>query len=114
MKAKGLLILSLLALVLSSCTREVVHQHRYSSADLYFDYWSGPSGTIIEGDIFNDGERYIGSVELEVRLFDDGSLISRDYFWIDSYTYPGEDSYFTLNLDEPYIDDVSVRIISYD
>ena len=113
MKAKSILFLSLAVLFFSGCARETIHYHGYSSADLVFDYWSGPSGTIIEGEIYNDGDNYIGSVELEVKLYDHGSLVKRDRFWIDTYIDPNDFSYFTLDLAEEFIDDVAIRILTY-
>ena len=49
-----------------------------ANADVVYTYWTGPSGTIIEGDIYNDGETYLEAVEIRVKLYDlNGDLIDK-------------------------------------
>lgn len=116
MKKTWMIILGLGLLVMSSCVKEEVYVYReLPQADVLFEFWSGPSGTWVEGEIYNDGNTYINAVELEVRLYDHrGFVIETDWYWINTYSYPGEASGFTLDLWEPYVYDVSVRVTGFD
>ena len=101
---------------MSSCVREEIHVRDTAPyASVYYDYWTGPDGTVIDGDIYNDGHRYIDAVQLEVRLFDRrGGVFATDYYWVNTYSYPGEASYFTIDIPDPYVADVDVQIVRYD
>ncbi len=116
MKKTFLLIIGLSLITLSSCVREEVYIYQdRPDADVIYEYWTGPSGTLIEGEIFNDGNTYLNSVELQVRLYDNRShLIESEYYWINVYSYPGESSFFTLDLWEPYVSDVEIRVTGFD
>ncbi|MFY0644391.1 MAG: hypothetical protein JXR19_07975 [Bacteroidia bacterium] len=115
MKQQLLLFLLLGIAGLSGCSKEEFHYHGYPDADVIFTYWTGPSGTIIEGEVYNDGETYLEAVELKVSLFDHhGDLINEDWYWINTFSYPGEETYFTFDLSIPYVDDVRVKVTDFD
>ena len=99
---------------LTGCAREETPYIGYPGADVSYTYWTGPSGTIIEGEVFNDGETYLEAVELEVELLDHkGRLLERDWFWVNTYSYPGEQSLFTFDLSMPYVDQVVVNVTDF-
>lgn len=116
MKNTLLLLFGLSVLAFSGCVREEVYVYdEIQDVDVFFEYWSGSNGTTIEGSMINDGTTYLYSVELEVRLYDRyGDLIDRDWFWVDSYTYPGEESFFSINTGVRYVSTVEVIPTNYD
>lgn len=116
MKAKILLLLGLAVTTFSSCVREEVYVYNeIPDADVVYDFWSGPAGTLIEGEVFNDGTTYLYAVELEVYMFDRyGDLIEKDWYWVNTYSYPGESSFFTLDLGVPHVSNVDIRPVSFD
>lgn len=116
MKNTLLLLFGISLFTLSSCVREEVYVYdEVRDVDVFYEHWSGPQGTTIEGSMINDGTTYLYAVELEIRMYDRyGDLIERDYFWIDALTYPGEESFFSINLLTPYVSSVEVFPVNFD
>ena len=113
---KIVLYFILATVALSGCMREeVVPYTPITDADIFYEYYSDRYGTIIEGEIINDGETYIEAVQLEVRMFDRyGYLINFDYIWVDAFFYPGEAVDFYFDLPERYVHSVEVYIHAFD
>lgn len=116
MKNTLLLLLGIALVTFSSCAREEIYVYdEIRDVDVFYEYWSGPQGTTIEGSMINDGTAYLYAVELEIRMYDRyGGLIESDWFWIDALTYPGEESFFSINLNTPYVSTVEVFPVSFD
>lgn len=112
---KKLGFIALLAFGLSACSDEpVLYNTPLSYASINYEFYSDFSGTQIDGIIYNDGETFLESVELEVRLYDDvGYIVDYDYVWVDTYAYPGDATRFYLNLPYSYIHDVRVFVNHY-
>ena len=113
---KIVLYLSLAIATLSGCVQEqVVPYNPITDADVFYEYYSDAYGTIIEGEIINDGETYIDAVQLEVRMYDRyGYVIDYDYLWVDAFFYPGEAVDFYFDLPERYVHTVEVFIHEFD
>jgi hypothetical protein len=110
---KWMMICGLGLLALSGCVREEVPYYPVTNAAVQFDYWSDRYGTDIEGEIYNDGETYIDAVQLEVRTYDNrGFIIDYEYFWLDTYFYPGDVVGFTLRSPITYAANVEVYVNS--
>ena len=116
MKNTFLLITGLALFGLSSCVREEVYVYNeVKDVDVFYEHFTGPGGTSIEGSMINDGTTYLYSVELEVRMYDRyGGLIEKDWFWVDTYTYPGEESFFTIDTRIPFVSSVEVFPTNFD
>lgn len=99
----------------AACNPDRVHYvEPYTFADVYYDYWTGPSGTLVEGEVYNEGNTFIREVELEVRFYNRfGRIIYKDWIWVNSLTYPSEISYFHLDIAEPYIHDMDIYVTGY-
>ena len=108
---KWMMIFGLGLLALSGCGREEVPYYPITDADVYFDYWSDRYGTDVEGELYNDGETYIDAVQLEMRTYDrHGFIIDYEYFWIDTYFYPGDMVSFSLRSPITYAANVEIYI----
>ena len=117
MKQKWILGLGAVLLLFSSCIREtvVINEPLITDADVYFEYTADSWGTIVEGEIYNDGETYINAVQLEIRLYDRrGVIIDYEYVWVDTYFNPGESVGYYVELPQRGVWDVDVLISRYD
>ncbi len=115
MMKKMVLILGLGVLILSGCGRETILPVLITDADLIYDFYSDRYGTVVEGEVYNDGETSIDAVQLEIRLYDDyGFIVDYEYVWVDTYFSPGHPVTFYFELSEPWIYDVAVYINAFD
>lgn len=115
MKRTATLLLMALSFgfLLQSCVYEetVVVAPAQPDADVFYDFWAGPRFVEIDGEIFNDGNTFITSVQLEVVTYDDmGFVITRDLMMVDVFLNPREVTGFTLDLPVRYVFDVDVRV----
>ena len=114
---KWILIMGLGVLMFSGCVREtiVINDPLITDADLYYEYTADNWGTIVEGEVINDGETYINAVQLEVRLYNRrGVIIDYEYVWVDTYFYPGGRVGFYFDFPQTGVYDVEVLINRYD
>jgi len=107
-----ILVLGLMSTAFQSCVyEEPIIVVSTPDADVFFDFWAGPRNVEIDGEIINDGNTFIRSVELEIRLFDDfGRLISSDLITVDVFLDPRESSFFSFDFRERYVFDVEVIV----
>lgn len=116
-KQKWIWMIGIAVLFLTSCVREtvVINDPLITDADVYFEYIADDWGTIVEGELYNDGETYIEAVQLEIRLYDRrGYIIDYEYIWVDTYFHPGRTAPFYLDLPQRGVYDVQVIINRYD
>ena len=116
-KQKWTWMIGIVALCLSSCVKEtiVINDPLITDADVYFEYTADNWGTVIEGDIYNDGETFIEAVQLEISLYDRrGRNIAREYVWVDTYFNPGGAAGFYVELPYRGVYDLDVAINRYD
>lgn len=113
-KILTLIVLALgMSFLFSSCVYEetVVVAPARPDVDLYYDFWAGPRHVEIDGELFNDGNTFVRSVQLEVRLYDEfGRVISIDWIMVDAFLNPGEVQLFSFNISERYVFDVDVLV----
>ncbi|PCJ66283.1 MAG: hypothetical protein COA58_05770 [Bacteroidetes bacterium] len=117
MKKKWIALIGMALIFMTSCVKETIYVEDtlITDADVFYEYTADNFGTIIEGDIFNDGETYINAVQLEVRLYDRrGILIDNEYLWVDTYFNPGGQVSFYFDLPYSNVYDVDIRINRYD
>ena len=108
---KWMMIFGFGFLFLSGCVKEEILYYPITNAAVQFDYWSDRYGTDIEGEIYNDGETYIDAVQLEVRTYDNrGFIIDYEYFWIDTYFYPGDIINFSIGSPITYAANVEIYV----
>lgn len=112
---KKIFAIVLAALFLSSCVKDEIYVPAYiADADVQYEYFSDAFGTVVEGDLYNDGETHIESVELELRFYDSrGVIVDYEYVWVDTYFNPGGQVSFYYEFPQPYISDVRVFINNY-
>ncbi len=117
MKQKWVLTLGTVLLLFSSCVREtiVINDPLITDADIYYEYTADAWGTIVQGEVYNDGETFIDAVQLEIRLYDRrGVIIDYEYLWVDTYFNPGQSVGFYVDLPYRGVWDVDVVINRYD
>lgn len=106
-------LLTLVVFGLNSCADDVVIIHDTPQASVSFDFWAGARNVEVDGEIFNDGNTFIESVELEIILYDEyGRYINSAFqtFWVDMG--PLESFLFSTDLRESQVYDVEVVIHS--
>jgi hypothetical protein len=113
MKKLGFIVL--LAVGLSACSEEpIYYDGPMSYASVNYEFYGDFSGTQIDGRIYNDGETFLESVELEIRLYDDaGFIVDYEYLWVDLFAYPGQETSFFADLPYTYIYDVRIFVNHY-
>jgi hypothetical protein len=117
MMKKWIGLMGLALVFMTGCVKETVYipDTLITDADVYYEYTADNFGTIIEGDIYNDGETFIDAIQLEIRLYDRrGVIIDYEYPWIDTYFNPGGTVGFYFDLPYANVYDVDVRINRYD
>lgn len=80
-------------------------------ASVVFDFWSGARTVEVDGEIYNDGNVYIQSVDIEVFMYDEfGYLLSSYIETIYVGLHPR--AFFTFQMDffERHVYDVDVAI----
>ena len=116
MKQKWVLTLGTILLLFSGCVREtvVVNVPPVTDADVYYEYQADAWGTVVQGELFNDGETYIDAIQLEIRLYDRrGFVIDYEYVWVETYFNPGQSVGFYVDLPHRGVWDVDVVIHRY-
>ena len=116
MKQKWVLTLGTILLLFSGCVREtvVVNVSPVTDADVYYEYQADAWGTVVQGELFNDGETYIDAIQLEIRLYDRrGFVIDYEYVWVETYFNPGQSVGFFVDLPHRGVWDVDVVIHRY-
>ena len=114
---KLITVLGLSLVFMTSCVREtiVVNDPLITDADVYFEYTADAFGTIVEGEVYNDGETFIDAVQLQIGLYNRrGVLIDYEFVWVDTYFHPGGSVGFYFDLPYYNVYDVSVDIHRYD
>lgn len=99
---------------LSSCVYEepVIVQVAVADADVSWEYWAGPRFVEIDGEIFNDGNTFLRTVELEFIMYDEfGRVIDVEFVLFDVFLDPGEADFFAVDFRVPYVFDVDVRVL---
>ena len=96
---------------LNGCTETIIINNGIPEASVEWDFWAGARSVEVDGEIYNDGNTYIESVELEVLMYDERGHYITSIFQTFGVGMSRYDSFiFSLDIREREVYDVEVRI----
>ncbi|MBO6514961.1 MAG: hypothetical protein JJ975_00235 [Bacteroidia bacterium] len=102
---------TLFVLVFTGCSDDLDINAGVPEASISYDFWAGARNVEVDGEIFNDGNVHIESVELEIAMYDEyGHYINSVFqtLWVD--LRPQDSFVFATDVREVGVFDVEVLL----